>query len=169
MWGKAVIAKGDRVEIRITPTHVGKSVCVFVHFVVREDHPHPCGEKCSYKQFLSVRTGSPPPMWGKVQTRSAISTLTGITPTHVGKRLFIRSFNCFAKDHPHPCGEKLKFKQFHLCLLGSPPPMWGKVREVYRTYSALRITPTHVGKRVVGVTPIIFAKDHPHPCGEKFD
>ena len=66
MWGKESLSAAEYNTLGITPTHVGKRNRIDRVVVRWEDHPHPCGEKYSYRR----RTHLP----------------TGITPTHVGKR-----------------------------------------------------------------------------------
>ena len=122
------------------------SYSVTVHF--KWDHPHPCGEKCTTGATSAASIGSPPPMWGKGSEITLQSLSMRITPTHVGKRQSQLQGDIAGKDHPHPCGEKFLHFISHIPLLGSPPPMWGKAITANRTLSLLRITPTHVGKRI---------------------
>ena len=78
------------------------------------------------EEQLSELEGSPPPMWGKGNERQGGVSRAGITPTHVGKSPCLHAAGRRHKDHPHPCGEKLKaLMPLHL-VSGSPPPMWEK-------------------------------------------
>ena len=52
-------------------------------------------------------------------------------------------------------------------LLGSPPPMRGKVAEGIRDGSGERITPAYAGKRLCIFTAAKSLRDHPRLCGEK--
>ena len=45
--------------------------------------------------------------------------------------------------------------------------MWGKVYTATFAAKRIRITPTHVGKRITFTVTALSAEDHPHPCGEK--
>ena len=71
-------------------------------------------------------------------------------------------------DHPHPCGEKLANQSPIPAKIGSPPPMWGKGFSAFSTCLSSGITPTHVGKSNRTRQKCASCRDHPHPCGEKF-
>ena len=45
--------------------------------------------------------------------------------------------------------------------------MWGKVQAIDKLGDRIRITPTHVGKRMNTSNGGVKSWDHPHPCGEK--
>ena len=45
MWGKVLAILWLSLFDRITPTHVGKRRAKFERDFIRQDHPHPCGEK----------------------------------------------------------------------------------------------------------------------------
>ena len=52
-------------------------------------------------------------------------------------------------------------------ILGSPPPMRGKV-PMSQVYEDMRgITPAYAGKRLVCVRLAVLPQDHPRLCGEK--
>ena len=91
----------------------------------------------------------------------------GITPTHVGKSYRCRRRRQSGWDHPHPCGEKKLKRKLTICLMGSPPPMWGKVIDIAEQWRLFGITPTHVGKSSWNPCRLAAVRDHPHPCGEK--
>ena len=167
MWGKADTFMLTRLSVRITPTHVGKSLAAVNDVMPDEDHPHPCGEKRDNRHMDLSRLGSPPPMWGKDSLLVPISLTFGITPTHVGKSADELGLEIKAKDHPHPCGEKLPSASRRVFSAGSPPPMWGKGLSSLCVPRFHRITPTHVGKRWCFFFRLFFQRDHPHPCGEK--
>ena len=65
MWGKVHTLYCRAGFLRITPTHVGKSISAALKGAARQDHPHPCGEKKRRYTLEIHRPGSPPPMWGK--------------------------------------------------------------------------------------------------------
>ncbi len=46
--------------------------------------------------------------------------------------------------------------------------MWGKEDDENIPEPSDRITPTYVGKRILGISGNLTPKDHPHVCGEKF-
>ena len=45
MWGKGQNVQNINSQVRITPTHVGKSLEAEGEDYGDKDHPHPCGEK----------------------------------------------------------------------------------------------------------------------------
>ena len=65
MWGKGHFQTSLQFRLRITPTHVGKSLLPQGTPLLQQDHPHPCGEKLKRKYICSKDVR--------------------ITPTHVGK------------------------------------------------------------------------------------
>ena len=71
------------------------------------------------------------------------------------------------RDHPRPCGEKVRFVLAQPLAVGSPPPMRGKAALIVRVYIILRITPAHAGKSTKSEKRLDEYQDHPRPCGEK--
>ncbi len=90
-------------------------------------------------------------------------------------------------DHPRRCGENRVRLKEHLCGLGSPPQVRGKLISVRFSILRIRITPagagkTHRlrrcygfaagsppqvrGKRMGSITFNIESEDHPRRCGE---
>ena len=49
---------------RITPAHAGNSVTDPNDYIVRRDHPRPCGEQVNCIFTCAYLPGSPPPMRG---------------------------------------------------------------------------------------------------------
>ena len=90
-----------------------------------------------------------------------------ITPAHAGKRAASYGRSIGSGDHPRPCGEKVALLLFSPLILGSPPPMRGKVPEQAQTPAEPGITPAHAGKRGQLMAFEHERKDHPRPCGEK--
>ena len=66
-------------------------------------------------------------MRGKGVEKSAENLQYGITPAYAGKRSALRAVSKVSEDHPRLCGEKLGQGSILFLLLGSPPPMRGKV------------------------------------------
>ena len=85
-------------------------------------------------------------MRGKAQCPYKPHGACGITPAYAGKSLKrrMRQFGC--QDHPRLCGEKhpLLPPPFH--DIGSPPPMRGKVSELFEKKLVSGITPAYAGK-----------------------
>ena len=70
-----------------------------------------------------------------------------ITPAYAGKRLFTLDLDRCSEDHPRLCGEKPSSTDCQKGLLGSPPPMRGKVFRVRNMSFTIGITPAYAGKR----------------------
>ena len=70
-------------------------------------------------------------------------------------------------DHPRLCGEKesrlTELKKYP----GSPPPMRGKVNQIFRNRVRGGITPAYAGKRQIWTWESWGSGDHPRLCGEK--
>ena len=49
---------------------------------------------------------------------------------------------------------------------GTPPRVWGKLKQVTIFSVTCRYTPTRVGKTVPGIVRTIEIQVHPHACGE---
>ena len=54
-----------------------------------------------------------------------------------------------------------------LFILGSPPPMRGKVRQCFCGTYGFGITPAYAGKRLPSGNFTDTIRDHPRLCGEK--
>ena len=87
-------------------------------------------------------------MRGKVRCPHQLSFRSGITPAYAGKRLRNVCRKMQAADHPRLCGEKDSAPFVIFYILGSPPPMRGKVLEINSHYEFSWITPAYAGKRL---------------------
>ena len=85
-------------------------------------------------------------MRGKA-TRTLINNdIVRITPAYAGKSCLRPKVERNYRDHPRLCGEKA-LNGFSLTyLLGSPPPMRGKVGNFGLLTDHQRITPAYAGK-----------------------
>ena len=133
---------------RITPAYAGKSAGKKHRTSWKGDHPRLCGEKFHFFLPDKSGTGSPPPMRGKAPATLTTRFFVGITPAYAGKRRIEDVGAAYRRDHPRLCGEKAGNRRAFFCVVGSPPPMRGKVE----------------GTKCVKIDQ----KDHPRLCGEKF-
>ena len=155
-------------EDRITPAYAGKSCFTSNSPISAEDHPRLCGEKCQILCATKGVTGSPPPMRGKAVPLQLPHDFSGITPAYAGKRQDVQQPQKREKDHPRLCGEKnLLHTQFGI-VVGSPPPMRGKVICIQKKIQIIGITPAYAGKSFKWSERKHIAKDHPRLCGEKY-
>ena len=66
-------------------------------------------------------------MRGKDSVALFVFCFVRITPAYAGKRDSDDNINSELEDHPRLCGEKVSKLTLPSALLGSPPPMRGKV------------------------------------------
>ena len=66
-------------------------------------------------------------MRGKVNCFSVKGLSVRITPAYAGKRKLDFTSSFIFWDHPRLCGEKFEHIELGISILGSPPPMRGKV------------------------------------------
>ena len=167
MRGKAEIPPPTFPPPRITPAYAGKSDRYLCINHCKQDHPRLCGEKCSRYSMDASYLGSPPPMRGKAKTDTTAGTKSGITPAYAGKRQLSAFPLKVVWDHPRLCGEKFKRFLVKCFVLGSPPPMRGKVIKKWDYLRTQRITPAYAGKRKEQLAKLDDEEDHPRLCGEK--
>ena len=134
MRGKAAMAARIPGQYRITPAYAGKSLLGWLPDFMFWDHPRLCGEKRNGKGSQAFEAGSPPPMRGKAFPVRTSDRCERITPAYAGKRKKSTGRHYEKWDHPRLCGEKMYASIKDESLLGSPPPMRGKV--LHRTPSA---------------------------------
>mgnify|MGYP000756157952 FL=1 len=106
-------------------------------------------------------------MRGKVIKTKSVIFSTGITPAYAGKSCQQNGYDFLFQDHPRLCGEKGNRKRVcpafcritpayagkseeRYCqgcdVIGSPPPMRGKVLDLLEDLCAVGITPAYAGK-----------------------
>ena len=85
-------------------------------------------------------------MRGKGRLKERDFTLQGITPAYAGKSEIVPLFKHAIEDHPRLCGEKMTEHFQNQFLIGSPPPMRGKVTQNKYRNSHVGITPAYAGK-----------------------
>ena len=147
MRGKDQPAPRQPCLFRITPAYAGKSH-VFVRYeMFYRDHPRLCGEKMDFFAVAALYPGSPPPMRGKANSGFPVINRYGITPAYAGKSRSSHICRHESQDHPRLCGEKFSESLQTLVMIGSPPPMRGKVVETLDKALDGGITPAYAGKR----------------------
>ena len=146
MRGKENLGNTEYSYDRITPAYAGKRKLADFYGVTTEDHPRLCGEKDRYLAIRLFLQGSPPPMRGKEKFGLSNYKCYRITPAYAGKRRFPSRITTIFWDHPRLCGEKAFRFKFKMPLIGSPPPMRGKVLYTIRELLSSGITPAYAGK-----------------------
>ena len=167
MRGKEYRRYLRRNERGITPAYAGKRAVSGISLALTWDHPRLCGEKGYSSLTYDGHQGSPPPMRGKAVPVGHFCVVTRITPAYAGKSAVFRRIPPSFQDHPRLCGEKALAIPGNVLLLGSPPPMRGKVWQVFDTLDDSRITPAYAGKSFAGNFAAEHWQDHPRLCGEK--
>ena len=167
MRGKDDGTLPEPISNRINPAYAGKSseACKPVNSV--KDHPRLCGEKPHTIRVDQSNAGSPPPMRGKVFLHVMPVQLSGITPAYAGKSVRSQALPDAVRDHPRLCGEKSNSHFLYSSVIGSPPPMRGKVYFMTERLYTHRITPAYAGKSSVVKKVLSGDLDHPRLCGEK--
>ena len=132
---------------RITPAYAGKSKTSNSLLARMRDHPRLCGEKTAFHSLYPLPLGSPPPMRGKGVYRHFLLSVRRITPAYAGKSQISEIFWTMSQDHPRLCGEKSATPQLSTTVVGSPPPMRGKVDKIHMGENEIGITPAYAGKR----------------------
>ena len=112
--------------------------------------------------------GSPPRVRGKVECFADEQHLTGITPARAGKSPASCHWPTVQRDHPRACGEKILSMPCWYVLSGSPPRVRGKGGQDPLFPHHPGITPARAGKSPVSRAFLLFYRDHPRACGEKF-
>ena len=85
-------------------------------------------------------------MRGKVPVFGALMLIGRITPAYAGKRQLSTPHTPCTEDHPRLCGEK-HMEVYAICdIIGSPPPMRGKVLWSVQFTHRPGITPAYAGK-----------------------
>ena len=128
------------------PPMRGKVPHSFVHHLSTRITPAYAGKSLPKSWRNMTQKGSPPPMRGKEYRRYLRRNERGITPAYAGKSACSSPDKPCTWDHPRLCGEKFSPSSFSICRLGSPPPMRGKVRTMWKKTVSCRITPAYAGK-----------------------
>ena len=167
-----VRGKGGRVTFTLilsgsTPAYAGKRSVTKPRRTKRTDHPRPCGEKLSTKDFIAPPSGSPPRMREKVEDKVREYKAQRITPAYAGKSATTTWARTVGGDHPRVCGEKARAAAWACVTYGSPPRVRGKDAAPAFAVAAGRITPACAGKRGPARVWRDSFRDHPRVCGEK--
>ena len=126
MRGKVISSPSTNSYLRITPAYAGKSIFP--------------------ETVLIVISGSPPPMRGKAPAYDPKQANNRITPAYAGKSFSNVTGFFKEQDHPRLCGEKGWQTKAANTVLGSPPPMRGKVVDIVYQLQQEGITPAYAGK-----------------------
>ena len=107
VWGKLSNTVFYSCEPRYTPTCVGKTLWRGSRRLMRQVHPHVCGENCLCDFQPSLTDGTPPRVWGKRAYSTVPTASIRYTPTCVGKTNIVLLYYRVRQVHPHVCGENV--------------------------------------------------------------
>ena len=145
VWGQDHhrVRYGD--GVRIIPTRVGTSLfCQDLRYT-RQNHPHACGDKPLLPIVAINRIGSSPRVWGQGNRLILILLMVRIIPTRVGTSFGKMWRKHIDEDHPHACGDKMRFELKAVTFQGSSPRVWGQVFFIRSKTARFGIIPTRVG------------------------
>ena len=166
MWGQAYIEHTVKRNGGIIPTRVGTSIFTPRFLLIREDHPHACGDKIISIDVPILLAGSSPRVWGQGPYFTVHLFRLGIIPTRVGTSINDSLRRRDFWDHPHACGDKFDYLEICTDKRGSSPRVWGQVFIALVMEFFLRIIPTRVGTSNMCLIATV-GRDHPHACGDK--
>ncbi len=165
-WGRRIQPHHFRIDLRFTPTCVGKTAGNRPCRARRPVHPHVRGEDVALYATLCREHGSPPRAWGRRNRPGRTGGRRRFTPTCVGKtreRASVRGRNTV---HPHVRGEDAIAPAGDIHPVGSPPRAWGRHGHVAGVENFDRFTPTCVGKTARRNSFSFPTTVHPHVRGE---
>ena len=153
-------------DIRLIPTHAGKTPRT-VHGRNRSRaHPHSRGENHVFDVGGREYCGSSPLTRGKQKIKLMHCYVTGLIPTHAGKTRRASSSPRRRRAHPHSRGENAAPFGADGCDEGSSPLTRGKRRALGPDENPSGLIPTHAGKTPSVAVRRGTARAHPHSRGE---
>ena len=165
-WGRRSQKAKFILQVRNTPTPVGKTMCEAAKEGESEKHPHARGEDPCGHRVPNKGGETPPRPWGRQCPRTANHIDYRNTPTPVGKTQKHSDGSAVRRKHPHARGED-DHRQFETaCNMETPPRPWGRPLQALRECFGYGNTPTPVGKTNVMRGTISVKEKHPHARGE---
>ena len=164
--GKLLLKRDGASCNGITPAGAGKTGMLISFRLFVQDHPRRCGENLHRGQKQALPLGSPPQVRGKLRCVNLDNLRGRITPAGAGKTAGKKELQRRTWDHPRRCGENFTDRMRPPTVLGSPPQVRGKHKELENPYEIKRITPAGAGKTPHFAFICADARDHPRRCGE---
>ncbi len=129
-----------------TPTGVGKTP-IRVHLALYLwKHPHGRGEDVIDDAAKTEAQETPPRAWGRLRKAGKKMPCLRNTPTGVGKTEDFSPHQIVMRKHPHGRGEDRHVYRPFSRGAETPPRAWGRRIDNHMTATAIRNTPTGVGK-----------------------
>ena len=166
VWGLPTTLPARSWHRRYTPTRVGTSSLPPRGRPSPSVHPHACGDFSAAVAGMHGRRGTPPRVWGLLRLLLETGDSLRYTPTRVGTSSRHRSMARIPTVHPHACGDFVPDDLDAAAPDGTPPRVWGLLKNRLKKATALRYTPTRVGTSPDSRAPHRISPVHPHACGD---
>ena len=151
---------------RFIPTGVGNTWKTKESIVVRQVHPHGCGEYVLGVRLRRHAPGSSPRAWGTQRYDRRLGVCHRFIPTSVGNTRCRGEKTPAQTVHPHERGEHLSSSAFSCLPGGSSPRAWGTRCSVKAGVRHGRFIPTSVGNTTSIKVYVGGVAVHPHERGE---
>ena len=145
-WGKPRIQSTISFDIRIIPTHAGKTVRCVIPTRSATVHPRSRGENAPGIASASWFQGSSPLTRGKPARTGGGLRARRLIPAHAGKTGGSRSSRLPPRAHPRSPGENLRLPKVPTHFSGSSPLTRGKHQEPDNGACNTGLIPAHAGK-----------------------
>ena len=165
-WGKPRIQSTISFDIRIIPTHAGRTEDTVGRLVTARAHPRSRGENEAGDEKGSTFDGSSPLTRGKPPPRSRSRDPVGLIPAHAGSTSWMQGSRPTCGAHPHSRGENHSFREGNTRTQGSSPLTRGKLGPVLQEGLLERLIPAHAGKTGPTCLESWLPKAHPRSRGE---
>ena len=106
-WGEPLLDKELSNELRINPTHVGRTCSFILACFNSTNQPHARGENYLPLLHYVKDQESTPRTWGEHTILVFSFKLCGINPTHVGRTCCCCCAKACCRNQPHARGENL--------------------------------------------------------------
>ena len=145
-WGRQLHSTQKPVELRNTPTCMGKTIASMFYAKENKKHPHVHGEDEASPPYLLTAIETPPRAWGRLPVIEQRVQKCRNTPTCMGKTLVFPIVLLPVRKHPHVHGEDNHPDLQFQILIETPPRAWGRHRSLITKRRNNRNTPTCMGK-----------------------
>ena len=164
--GKLEGVHADLPDVRLIPTHAGKTCVRHAGCRYSRAHPHSHGDNSSNSQAFSAFSGSSPLTQGKRHGRHGILWVLGLIPAHAGKTMTAPTVAIHRRAHPHSRGENVSHASDALLIWDSSPLARGKRIHCSSQRHQPGLIPTHAGKTSHNPAHRSASTAHPRSRGE---
>ena len=165
-FGEVAGVHADLPDVRLIPTHTGKTTRVSLRAANRAVHPRSRGESEFLHRLNGQDMGSSPLTQGKLEVRLLGGGGLGLIPTHAEKTAPLPGQHGKKRAHPRSRGENESTAAAKGISQGSSPVSWGKPRIQSTISFDTRLIPAHAGKTPSSSLPGVKPRAHPRSRGE---